>query len=73
MVHFCGLYFHCPLRKYCRRAARKIMGKPAPIAKGRVAASKEIPGISEDIFIDYGTTRTKVTLPRSSVPFSLLY
>jgi len=31
MARFCGIYDHCPVRKYFRRFVRKITNKPAPI------------------------------------------
>ena len=72
MVHLpCGIYFHCPLRKYCRRALRKVSGKPAPVTKPRRAAWHDIPGISEAVEIEDGTSRIKVSIPRTRQPFYL--
>lgn len=55
MVRICGVYlWHCPLRKHCRRAMRKILNRPAPDTRGTYYDGA--------LYMTEGSQRTKVYL-----------
>lgn len=67
MVRFCGIYFHCPLRKHLRRLKRKLRGESTPAVR-EYSLDEVIPGASPFGKVVEGTTRIKVTLTPAANP-----